>query len=159
MRGGNQKRVLAKIRCITFVLPAGDSDLHFSGGDVAREWIELRHRVHILQFVHNVSLHVRPGLRTGPWFTQTSPVRLPQVAVAHAPAVQLGGPTLNLRRNGAGLTRKSERRCFSKVLSRKFGMWSERHRLRLLWSGGLAARWRGVGERWTGARGPILSDN
>lgn len=37
--------------------PAGDGDLHLSGGDVAGDRVEVVHRRHVLELVHNVSLH------------------------------------------------------------------------------------------------------
>lgn len=53
-------------RCVTTFLargsrsadsPAGDGDLHFGGGDVAGDRVEVVHRWHVVQLVHNVSLH------------------------------------------------------------------------------------------------------
>lgn len=37
--------------------PAGDGDLHLGGGDVAGDRVEVVHRRHVLELVHNVSLH------------------------------------------------------------------------------------------------------
>lgn len=40
-----------------FSSPAGDGDFYFGGGDVSGDRVEVVHRRHVLQFVHNVSLH------------------------------------------------------------------------------------------------------
>lgn len=40
-----------------FSLPARNCDLHFGGGDVPRQRVELVDRSHVLEFVHDVSLH------------------------------------------------------------------------------------------------------
>lgn len=40
------------------VSPAGDGDFYFGGGDVPGDRVEVVHRWHVLQLVHNVSLHL-----------------------------------------------------------------------------------------------------
>lgn len=49
-----------------FSLPARNCDLHFGGGDVLRQRVELVDRSHVLEFVHDVSLHERARLGAVP---------------------------------------------------------------------------------------------
>lgn len=39
------------------VSPAGDGDFYFGSGDVPGDRVEVVHRWHVLQLVHNISLH------------------------------------------------------------------------------------------------------
>lgn len=50
-----------------FSLPAGDGDFYFGGRNVAGERVEVVHRGHVLQFVHNVALH-HLHRQTSQWF-------------------------------------------------------------------------------------------
>lgn len=52
------KELLCAIHTKTcMVLLARNCDLHFGGRDVARQRVELIDRCHVVQFVHDVSLH------------------------------------------------------------------------------------------------------
>lgn len=56
-----------------FSLPARNCDLHFGGGDVPRQRVELVDRSHVLEFVHDVSLHERARLGAVPRLAQPGP--------------------------------------------------------------------------------------
>lgn len=59
-----------------FFLPARNCDLHFGGGDVPRQRVELVDRSHVLEFVHDVSLHERPRLGAVPRLAEAFTVPL-----------------------------------------------------------------------------------